>query len=300
MLLRQIQYFQAVIRNNSFTEAAEEHHISQSAISQQIQALEQELGVKLLERKNRKFTMTPAGEHFYQRSLVLTSDLERLRCETTRLGHQNETRLTIGYLKCYGGSEFHAAVGEFSRQYPDVQLTVLDGNHEDLYDALRFGRADLVLNDQRRAFSDEYVNIPLAESRCYIELSAHDPLSGLDSVEIRDLKNTPCILVASAEQRENEREYYRDVVGFRGEFLFAESIQQARIMTASNQGVMPIEGAADSVFFGSALKRIPLTRDGEQVRRTYCAFWRKDNPGEYMEPFAALLKAQFKNNDDPH
>ena len=300
MLLRQIQYYQAVIRNNSFTEAAEEHHISQSAISQQIQALEQELGVKLLERKNRKFTMTPAGEYFYQRSLILTSDLERLCCETVRLGHQNEARFTIGYLKCYGGSEFHSAVAEFSRQHPDVQLTVLDGSHEDLYDALRFGRADLVLNDQRRAFSDEYVNIPLAESRCYIELSTHDPLSALDGVEIQDLKNTPCILVASADQRENERDYYRDVIGFRGEILFAESIQQARMIAASNQGVMPIEGAEDSVYFGSALKRIPLLRDGKQVRRTYCAFWKKDNPGPYMEPFAALLKAQFADHADSH
>ena len=300
MLLRQIQYFQAVIRNNSFTEAAEEHHVSQSAISQQIQTLEQELGVKLLERKNRKFTITPAGEHFYQRSLILTSELERLLCETVRLGRQDEARFTIGYLRCYGGNEFHIAIAEFSRQHPDVQITVLDGNHEDLYDALRFGKADLVLNDQRRAFSDEYVNIPLVESRCYIEMSTHDPLSGLDSVEIKDLKNTPCILVASAQQRENERDYYRDVVGFRGEILFAENLQQARIMTASNQGVMPIEGAADSAFFGSALKRIPLTRDGEQVRRTYCAFWKKDNPGQYMKPFAALLKAQFAAYADSH
>ncbi len=300
MLLRQIQYFQAVIRNNSFTEAAEEHHISQSAISQQIQALEQELGVKLLERKNRKFNMTPAGEHFYKRSLVLTADLERLCCETVRLSHRNKARLNIGYLRCYGGGEFHAAVAEFSSRYSDVDLNIINGNHEDLYDALRFGKVDLVLNDQRRTFSDEYVNLKLAEIPCFIELSPHDPLSELDGVEIADLKNTPCVLVASEDQRENERAYYRDAVGFRGEFQFAETLQDARILVASGRGVMPIEGAADSVFFGSALKRIPLTRDGEQVRRTYCAFWRKDNPGEYMEPFAALLKAQFKNNDDSH
>lgn len=53
-MIRQIRYFQSVIRNNSFSEAAEECHISQSAISQQIQALERELGFDLLERKNHK------------------------------------------------------------------------------------------------------------------------------------------------------------------------------------------------------------------------------------------------------
>ena len=54
-MLRQIRYFQSVVRNNSFSEAAEECHISQSAISQQIKALEQELALK-------KQTLSPVLE----------------------------------------------------------------------------------------------------------------------------------------------------------------------------------------------------------------------------------------------
>ena len=65
MLLRQMQYFAAVVETNSFTEAAERCYISQSAMSQQIRSLEHELGVKLLERGNRSFTLTVAGEYFY-------------------------------------------------------------------------------------------------------------------------------------------------------------------------------------------------------------------------------------------
>ena len=56
-MFRQIKYFQAVVRYHSFSEAAEACHISQSAISQQIQALERELGFLLLERKNRSFEL---------------------------------------------------------------------------------------------------------------------------------------------------------------------------------------------------------------------------------------------------
>ena len=77
-MLKRLKYFQAVVRLNSFSEAAEENYISQSAISQQIQALERELGFKLLERRNRTFDLTPAGEYFYQKSLVLTADFERM------------------------------------------------------------------------------------------------------------------------------------------------------------------------------------------------------------------------------
>ena len=69
-MLKQIHYFQAVVRCGSFTEAADECYISQSAISQQIQVLEQQLGVTLLERKNRRFTLTAAGKHFYEKSLI--------------------------------------------------------------------------------------------------------------------------------------------------------------------------------------------------------------------------------------
>ena len=75
MFLRQIEYLQAVIEQGNFYLAAEQCHVSQSAISQQIRKLEEELGVKLLERHNRTFSLTPAGEHFYRKSLVISSDI---------------------------------------------------------------------------------------------------------------------------------------------------------------------------------------------------------------------------------
>ncbi len=65
-MLKQIKCFHAVVRAGSFSEAAEQCYISQSAISQQVQALERELGVKLLKRENRHFSLTPAGGRIYQ------------------------------------------------------------------------------------------------------------------------------------------------------------------------------------------------------------------------------------------
>ena len=68
-MLNKLRYFLAVVKYHNFTEAAEVCHISQSAISQQIKALEQDLGVQLLSRQGRSFEMTAAGEMFYQRGL---------------------------------------------------------------------------------------------------------------------------------------------------------------------------------------------------------------------------------------
>ena len=293
MLLRQIEYFQAIVKNNSFTLAAEQCHISQSAISQQLKGLEDEIGVTLLVRKNRRFELTEAGEHFYKRSLVITADLEQLCRETVRLGHKDAAALSVGFLISYDGDEFTRAIASFSERYPAVTLNVTNGNHEDLYDALRFGRVDLALNDQRRAFSDEYENHILAESVLQVEMATHNPLAQLPDVEIADLRQLPCILVASKEQQEEERRYYRDIVGFKGEFLFVGTMQEARVMAVSNRGVLPVEGQRGDTFFGATLRRVPLMRNGSPIRRTYCAFWKKDNANPYTQVFAELLEKQF-------
>lgn len=293
-MIRQIRYFQAVVRNNSFSEAAEECHISQSAISQQVQALERELGFDLLERKNRKFSLTPAGEHFYKKSLVLIADYERMCQEARRLAIADQTTLTIGYLRCYSGQEFHLALGEFSAKYPDVAVKIEYGNHEELYGLLQTGGVDIVLNDQRRAFSDQYVNLILTVGSEYIEISSHNPIASLPSVTPQDLKNVPCILVSSKEQQENEQKYYQGVVGFQGEFLYTENLEEARLLVIGGQGFMPVEGAKQAGNFGSSISRIPLYRGGEQITRNYCAFWKKDNSGYYVEEFAEMLKRQFE------
>ena len=293
MLFRQIQHFQAVVQENSFTEAAERCHISQSGISQSIKALESEIGVKLLIRQNRKFKLTEAGIHFYRKSMIITADLEQLCRETARIDRRNAASLSLGVLSTYSGDEFNRAIAAFSEKHPTVDVTVMSGNHEDLYDGLRYGKIDLALNDQRRAFSESYENLVLMETDCYIEVASHNPLSMLDCVGVDALKNTPCILVANDQQQEEERRFYRDIIGFEGEFLFADTLQKARVMVASNRGVMPVEGRHIDAFFGATLKRIPLTRDGIQLRRTYCAFWKKDNSGYYVEEFARLLSAMF-------
>lgn len=219
MMLRQIQHFQTIVQENSFTEAAELCHISQSGISQSIKALEDEIGAKLMIRKNRKFELTEAGEHFYKKSLVITADLEQLCRETVRIDRKDTAELSLGVLSTYSGDEFNRAIATFSEKYPTVELTVTSGNHEDLYDGLRFGNIDIALNDQRRAFSDNYENLILMETACYVEMASHNPLARLDVVDVDALKNTPCILVASKEQQEEEQRFYRDIIGFKGEFL---------------------------------------------------------------------------------
>lgn len=293
-MLRQIKYFQAVVRNNSFSEAAAECHISQSAISQQIKALEQDLGFALLERKNRKFTLTPAGEHFYKKSLVLVADYEQMCRDAAKIARGESAVLKIGYLRNYNSPEFHQALDEFSAKYPDISIELLYGNHEELFTWLRTGGADLVLNDQRRAFSDAYVNLILATSKMYIELAARNPVSALPSVTVQELKNVPCILVASRDQQATEKEFYQTIIGIQSEILYAENLDEAHMMVISRQGFLPVESNSSTTTFGTSIRRVPLCRGEEQIFRNLCLFWKKDNSGFYVEEFADILKSKFE------
>lgn len=293
MLLRQIEYLQAVIENGNFYLAAEQCHVSQSAISQQIKKLEAELGVKLLERHNRTFTLTPAGEHFYRKSLILFGDLKQLVRETKKIAANDQAVLRIGYYKGYHGNELSEAIASFSEKYPAVDIQITVGSHEELYQATENETIDLVINDQRRAFSDAYHNEVLAESRIYIELSTKNPLSKLPSLETGDLKNTPCILVINPTGQKEEQSYYETIIGLHGDFLFADTVQEARLKIITGQGYMPVDVIGEQVWFDTAVSRIPLVRNQSPVRKTYCAFWRKDNSGYYIEEFAQMLKACF-------
>ncbi len=290
MLLRQMQYFAAVVACNSFTEAAEQCYISQSAISQQIQALERELGVTLIHRENRRFSLTPAGEYFYSRCTGLLDEIADLRRETARIGGAEQVPLRIGYPRCYSGQELHQAVAEFSRVQPKVAISIVSGTHEELYDRLRSGAVDMILNDQRRAFSDEYVNIPLLQCGCCAEISAQHKFAGRERVTLESLTQLPCILIAPRDQQHAEQEYYQHALGFKGQFLFAGSLEEARLMAVGNRGFLPVDCIGTLPPVAESLRRIPIYRREMPLLRSYCLFWRRENAGPAIQQFADILR----------
>ena len=297
LLFRQMRYFTAVVDCNSFTEAAEQCYISQSAISQQIRTLENELGVELIHRENRKFSLTAAGEYFYNQSKGILEEVETIRKETIRLGQDQELQLRIGYLRCYSGQELYQAVAEFSRLYPEVSISIVNGTHEELYDLLRFGGADLILNDQRRAFSDQYVNYQLLQCRCFAEVSVRSSLSGRTAVELDELKRMTCILISSREQQNTEENYFKNTLGFGGKFLFAENLEEGRLMVTGNRGFLPVESVGTLPPAGPAIRRLSIVQNGEPLRRNYCMFWLKERRNYYIEEFAGILRKLIQQNE---
>lgn len=294
MLLKQMKYFITIVDCHSFTEAAELCYISQSAISQQMKALENELGVELFQRNNRQFTLTLAGEYFYRHGKELIEEIENLKKETIRRGEDRELSLKIGYLRCYGAQELHHAIAQFSKTYPEVAISITNGTHEELYELLKSHDVDLVISDQRRAFNNDYFNYELLYSDCYIEISNLNPLSQKEKLKKEDLKRISCILVSTKQQESTEKDFYQNTLGFSNQFLFAQTLEEARLMVVSNRGFLPIEAAGTLPPPAPGICRIPLYHHDHQLQRNYCAFWEKAKTNYYIEEFAELLRRLLK------
>lgn len=293
-MLNQLRHFQAIVECGSFTEAAERCHISQSAISQQMQSLEADIGVKLLNREKRKISLTPAGEHFYRKSLILVADYERLVKKVHKISAGAESSIKIGALLSYGGEELQKAIAIFSRKYPDINIRIVTGNHEELREGMEGEDLDIILSDQRRAFSNIAHNVVVSHNLCYIEIAKDSPLSKLDRVTSSDLRNMPCILVCNEGQEYKEKEYYQTSYGLQGEFLYASSMKEARLMVVSNQGYIPVEGNPVLSHFSQTITRIPFYLGSTQFERNLCLFWLKDNSGYIIEDFAEMLEKEFE------
>lgn len=293
-MLRQLQYYMTVVESGSFTEAAEQLFISQSAISQQIAALEKDLDVKLLKRGSRRFTLTPAGEYLYRHGQSILDQVAHLRRETIRLGKDQELTLRIGYLEGYEGDKLQETIYEFTELYPDVVLSVAKYSHEDLFQHISADELDLVLSYQRRAFSDAYQNHHLRYIPCLVEISSRNPLAQRECIDADDLSEIPCILIAKKEQQSLEQNFYQNTLGIGHQFFFVESMDDARLNVAGNRGFLPVADLGKPLPLNPAIRRLPVRhKDNRPMRFNYCAFWKKAKSSYYIEEFVEIFQRKF-------
>lgn len=126
-----------------------------------------------------------------------------------------------------------------------------------------------------------------------MQAAGRNPMASLDKATVQELKNIPCILVSSEAEKETEAEYYRTIVGLQGEKLFADNMEEARMLVISGKGFMPSEGTPIEGSLGTNIVRIPLYRGNEPIRRNYCVFWKKENTKKISEDFAEILRCKF-------
>ncbi|HEY1315925.1 MAG TPA: LysR substrate-binding domain-containing protein, partial [Gaiella sp.] len=145
MELRQLRYLDAVARHRSFTRAARELYVAQSALSQQVGRLERELGIGLLRRTTRRVDVTEAGELVLARARRALAEMDGVRADVEALEGLVRGTLRLGGVPPVGAIHPAELIADFSRGHPGLVITVREDVAMPLLRELREGGLDLVM-----------------------------------------------------------------------------------------------------------------------------------------------------------
>ena len=195
MNLQQLRYAVALADSRSFTKAAASEYVVQSALSQQLRKLEDELGITLFERTTRTVTPTPAGEALLPLMREVLAGVEQIKFNAQTISGTVAGRLTVGMMEVPSESlDVAALMATFHTRYPDVSVTLRSGGSDLLIDAVRDRKLDVAIVGS---------NLPSSPNRLtFIELfveplvavlpAGHD-LACADAVRLDQLAPLPFI-----------------------------------------------------------------------------------------------------------
>lgn len=280
MLLKQLEYFVCVVDNNSFTQAATEQYVSQSAISQQIKALENSLGVELMVREKRSFHLTPAGQYLYRSGKKLLERFHDIKVETTRIGTDARVSLRIGYLNRYSGIAMQQTVIRMAKRYKNLDIRMYSGSHEELYGMLSDRRVDVVFNDQWQILSDDFESHLIDKATTFIEVP--QGYTNEDRVELKHIDDLPLILLCRGKYTLSEEEHYRKAIGYNGALAYARTLEEARYLVAGQQGLLLLDCFKYLIDPMPGIERKVLTNHGKPMERHYYFISQRNQNNSYI------------------
>jgi DNA-binding transcriptional LysR family regulator len=141
--LRQLRYFVAIAEEGNFSRAARRLHVSQPPLSTQIKSLEEELGMRLLERTNRGVSLTAAGSVFYEETRAVLARLEHARGKALRADRGDIGMLAVGFVSIADYGILPPALKHFRASFPLVEVQLHELTTDAQIRELRATRLDL-------------------------------------------------------------------------------------------------------------------------------------------------------------
>jgi LysR family transcriptional regulator, transcription activator of glutamate synthase operon len=234
MELRQLRYLDAVARHRSFTQAALDLHVAQSAISQQVGRLERELGAELLRRTTRRVEVTELGELVLARARRALAEVDGTRADLDAVQGLVRGTLRLGGVPPVGPVHPAALIADFSRVHPGIAVTVRAGVALPLLGELRDGGLDLVLALVDPDALDGLDGVRLFEEELVVIAPLDHPIARAKRVRVERLGGEPLVTYA-------EGSALRDALlaMVRGGRIVAEAneLETVRELTAHGLGV---------------------------------------------------------------
>ena len=193
MELRVLHYFLAIAREENFTRAAEQLHVTQPTLSRQIADLEQELGVKLFIRSNHHIVLTEDGMILKRRAQEILSLADKTKRDFLRGDENLEGVISIGSGEFLSTRILTDCIAQFRKKHPLVQFEIYSGNAGNIRDRIERGLLDVGLMSEPidiRKYA--FITMPVKEQWGAL-VREDSPLAGQEFLRPQDLLNIPLI-----------------------------------------------------------------------------------------------------------
>ena len=295
MNINQLRYFVAVADHQSFTKAATQYYISQTAITQQVQALEETLGVKLIDRSTRPISLTPGGLAFLPEAKIIIDRVESAIQRSQEASSGLTGSLRIGYTKGYEQSNLPQKLREFRQEFPNVLITCYRNDTDMLAAGLLRTEYDIIFTwDSTNIRQEESLHIQLAETvPLYVAMYSSHPLARRPYLTRRDLKGERILFMSPSSDGDSfgDAHYVQlyQKAGYQPDILLRSSDYESILMMISAEEAICIVpkycighlGGLDNIVF------CPLHGEGETEE--VLAVWQKKNQNPALKHFISKL-----------
>ncbi len=190
---RQLLAFAAVARRGSFTLAAKDLFLTQSAVSHAIKALEEDLGHRLLDRVGRRVMVTQAGEQFLVHVHKVLREMDSARNGLDHLANWGHGRLRVGASETACQYLLPAVLREFRQGFPKCVIRIEPGDHMKQIELLRSGQVELAVM-LRPEGDREFTFLPLFEDELRFVVSPHHRWARVGRVEPEEIGGETLLL----------------------------------------------------------------------------------------------------------
>ncbi len=293
----QLKYFVAAAESRSFTKAAEQFYISQTAVTQQMQLLEEALGCTLFDRSTRPISLTPAGKIFLSEAKTILDSMSR----AAERVHDASTGLTgtlrVGFVRGYERSDLSVLMRGFHLQNQNALISFYRCSTDVLAAGLAQQEYDVIFTwdstNLKAQDGIEYLKVESAQ--LVIALYTGHPLAGRRRLSRAELRGETILYMSPDASNDSYgdaffMQLYKEA-GYKPNILFRSCDAECILMmVAAEEGISILpDYFTDKLYDADNLVFVPLV--GEDEREEIIAAWQSSNSNPVLTQFLSVLKS---------
>lgn len=288
MELRHLRYFTALGKELHFAKAADKLFITQPALSKQVQQLEDELGVRLLERTKRNVKLTEAGKYFLNEAEFIINHLEQVVEGARRKAEGEEGEVRIGFVGSAMQNIIPDLLERLNLKFPGIYTSLQELNNKDQLEALLHDKLDIAFVRLESVPRDLEKRVVFEDSFSMVVSKKHH-IGKANFKSLDQFKKEQFILFSN----DYSQEYYDNIMSIFTDHGFQPKVSHRSVQANSifrlvekGLGVAIVPTAMQD---GVNLDIEFISLAGLRQRTQLMAVWHKRNSNEALEKFLGLL-----------